>query len=211
MRKSAQEQMQRAAKHIRELLLIRDYAGIALLKYVDAKRWPSNLWKSSTGEVVGAILKPADPKTERPRYTAEWLTWKIPHVLSQSETVSAVLPVAAGSTVHIFLIDPIFLSDFWPIDSTRQVGIGAHSNSQHALLWGREGGVSLSQHSRSTKTRSKMTTTTTTTTNWHCECSGQPIKTDGSAGVRGWNVPLSGMSPGLPGHFSPGWNVRGTF
>ena len=77
---------------------------------------------------------------KRPRYTAEWLTWKIPHVLSRSETVSAVLPVAAGSTVYIFLIDPIFLSEFWPIDSTRQVGIGAHSNSQHALLWGREGG-----------------------------------------------------------------------
>ena len=141
---------------------------------------------------------------KRPHYTAEWLTWKIPHVLSQSETVSAVLPVAAGSTVYIFLIDTIFLSEFWPIDSTRQVGIGAHSNSQHALLWGREGGVSLSQHSRSTKTRSKMTTTTTTTTNWHCECSAQPIKTDGSAGVRGWNVPLNGMSPG---HFSLGWNV----
>ena len=48
------------------------------------------------------------------------------------------------------------------------------------------------------------TTTTTTTTNWHCECSAQPIKTDGSAGVRGWNVPLTGMSPG---HFSLGWNV----
>ena len=64
MRKSAQEQMQRAAKHIWELLFIRDYAGIALLKHVDAKRWPRHLWKSSTGEVVGAILKPADPKTE---------------------------------------------------------------------------------------------------------------------------------------------------
>ena len=138
---------------------------------------------------------------KRPRYTAEWITWKIPHVLSQSETVSAVLPVAAGSTVYIFLIDPIFLSEFWPIDSTRQVGIGAHSNSQHALLWGREGGwgIVVTALKNKNKTRSKMTTTTAT--NWHCECSAQPIKTDGSAGVRGWNVTLSGMSPRTPRTF----------
>ena len=55
---------------------------------------------------------------KRPRYTAEWLTWKFLMCCLRVKQFPQCSWLQQG--LYIFLTDPIFLSELWSIDSTWQ-------------------------------------------------------------------------------------------
>ena len=131
-----------------------------------------------------ALAEPADPNTE----TSVNVHATRPTHLKKSSRVSSEWsssPNGAGcSGIYTsFGLIPSFWASYDQFTPHARHRSSRSQHSQHALLWGREGRVWLSQHFRSTETRSQMTknkqTNKQTNKKGHCECSVQPIKTDG--------------------------------